>query len=307
MSEGGYQGSRLADTDSAELARGRTARRQSAASACVGADSEAPPGDLGRFSAIWEGGMSNSRRLSRIFASDGKSLVLAFDHGAGGANFAGMADQAKTLRESVAAGADAVLTTVGVARNHGAVIDRIGLVLSLDRLTGDPEFAVIEAVRLGADAGKVICTPWSKENPDSISDTRRLASVCHDWGLPLMVETIPVSFQATDQHTPEKIGQAAKIGEEIGADVLKIHYTGDLASFKQAIKPLALPVVVLGGPSRPDPRSTLADVVGAMESGAVGVAIGRNIWGYERPARMVAALASIIHGGASADQAAREL
>jgi class I fructose-bisphosphate aldolase/fructose-bisphosphate aldolase/2-amino-3,7-dideoxy-D-threo-hept-6-ulosonate synthase len=248
-----------------------------------------------------------NRRLSRIFARDGKTLVLAYDHGAGGANFAGMADQAKTIRECVAAGADAILTTVGVARNHGPLIERVGLVLSLDGLIDDPEYAVLDAIRLGADAGKVICTPWSKDNPRSIAENRRLATVCREWGLPLMVETIPVSFQATEEHTPEKVGRAAKIGEELGADVLKIHFTGDVASFRQAIKPLVVPVVVLGGPMRPDPRSTLADVADAMASGGAGVAIGRNIWGYERPERMVAALAAIVHGGASVEQAAREL
>ena len=248
-----------------------------------------------------------NRHVSRIFAKDGRSLIVAFDHGAGGANFAGMADQAKTIREVTAAGADAILTTVGVARNHAALIERLGLVLSLDGLVDDPEYAVIDAVKLGADVGKVICTPWSKESPRSVSECRRLATVCHAWGFPLMVETIPVAFQATDEHTPDKIGRAAKIGEELGADVLKIHYMGDVETFKQAIKPLVVPIVVLGGPARDDPRLTLADVAGAMSAGAVGIAIGRNIWAYKNPGRMVAALASILHGGASADEAVREL
>lgn len=248
-----------------------------------------------------------NRRMSRIFANDGKSLILAFDHGAGGANYAGMADPGKTLRECVAAGADAVLTTVGMARKFESLLERVGLVLSLDGLIGDPEYAVADAVRMGADMGKVILFPWSKERPDSPREVRRLGSICRDWGLPLMVEPIPVSFQATDQHTPENIGKAAKMGEELGADLLKIQYTGEVASFQQVMKPLYSPVVVLGGPKRPDQRSTLADVAGAMECGALGVAIGRNIWGYESPARMVAALCRIIHDGASVDEALREL
>jgi DhnA family fructose-bisphosphate aldolase class Ia len=251
--------------------------------------------------------MNPNRRLSRIFAPDGRSLVLAFDHGGGGANFAGMADQAKTIREAVAGGADAILTTVGVARNHERLIDRIGLVLSLDGLLDDPEYGVRDAVRLGADVGKVICTPWSKERPANVAEVRRLATACRAWGLPLMIETIPVSFQATEEHTAEKIGRAAKIGEEIGADILKIQYPGEVGPFRQATKPLSVPVVVLGGPPRSDPRAVLADVAGAMEAGAVGIAIGRNIWGHENPGRMVAALASIIHHGASVDEAYREL
>lgn len=251
--------------------------------------------------------MSQSRRLSRLFADDGRSLIVAFDHGASGANHAGMLDQAKTIREVIAAGADAILTTVGVALNHESLIERIGLVLNLDGLVDDPEYAVRDAIRLGADVGKVVCTPWSSDKPNSVAEVRRLNTVCRSWGLPLMVETIPVSFQATDQHTPDKIGRAAKIGEELGAAILKIHYTGEIASFRDVLRPLVTPVIVLGGPPRPDPRSTLADVAGAMEGGARGIAIGRNIWAHEHPGRMVAALRRIIHDGATIDEAAREL
>jgi len=248
-----------------------------------------------------------NRRMSRIFANDGKSLILAFDHGATGANYAGMADPGKTLRECLAAGANAVLTTVGIARQFDSLLQRTGLILSLDGLIGEPEYAVADAVRLGADMGKVILFPWSKDTPDSPREVRRLATICREWGLPLMVEPIPVSFQATDQHTPENIGKAAKMAEELGADLLKIQYTGEVSSFREVMRPLYSPVVVLGGPKRADQRSTLADVAGAMESGALGVAIGRNIWGHESPARMVAALCRIIHDGASADEALREL
>lgn len=247
------------------------------------------------------------RRLARVFAPDGKTLIVAFDHGAGGANYAGMADPARTLREVVAAGADAVLTTVGVVRHHGHLIERVGLILNLDRLVGSPEYAVEDALRLGADMGKFVCTPWSPDNPTSVHEARRLSAICRAWGLPLMVETIPVSFQAVEHHTPEKIGQAAKIGEELGADVIKMHYTGSLETFRQAIRPLSVPVVILGGPARGDTRSVLEEVAGAMAAGARGVAIGRNIWAHEHPGRMVAALGAIIHGGATVDEAMREL
>jgi DhnA family fructose-bisphosphate aldolase class Ia len=94
---------------------------------------------------------------------------------------------------------------------------------------------------------------------------------------------------------------------EMGGDLLKIQYTGDQASFRQIMAPLFRPVIVLGGPNRGDIRAVFADVRGAIDEGAVGIAIGRNIWAHESPAKVVAAMGAIIHGGASADEAMREL
>ncbi len=67
------------------------------------------------------------------------------------------------------------------------------------------------------------------------------------------------------------------------------------------------PVVILGGPSRGDDRGVLQDIRNAMDAGAVGITIGRNIWANEQPARMVAALSAIVHQDAPVDVAMREL
>ncbi len=247
------------------------------------------------------------RRLARTVNPDGRTLIIAYDHGLGGANDAGLAEPGRTLPTLLAAGADAVLTSVGIARRFERELARHGLIVSLDQTIGDEEALVRDVTLLGADAGKVICTPWSATQPDSVARSRRLAAVCHAWQLPLMIETIPVAFEATDAHTPEKIGQAARIGCEIGADVIKMHYTGTPASFRSVLAALYVPVVVLGGPQRGDDLGLLESVHEAMEAGASGVAIGRNIWRRERPERMVAALGAIIHGGATPAEAAREL
>lgn len=247
------------------------------------------------------------RRTERIFAPDGRSVVVAFDHGYDGANHAAMAHPGQALGEFVAAGADAVLITPGLARRYAAKIGRVGLVLNLDLCTGHEETAVREATLLGADMGKFIFTPWSAAVPDSLARTRHLVGVCHEWGLPLMVEPIPVSFAETSAHTLENVAKAGKMACEIGADVVKLQYRGEEAEFARVVDTLYRPVVILGGPNRGDARGVLQDIRQAMDAGAVGITIGRNIWEHEQPARMVAALAAIVHGGASADEALREL
>jgi class I fructose-bisphosphate aldolase len=251
--------------------------------------------------------LGSPRRTARITAEDGRSLIVAFDHGIGGANYAGMASPGRTLDDVISAGADAVLTTIGMAEAFGSKLNRVGLILNLDLATGNEEAAVRAVMAVGAEMGKFIMTPSNPAVPDSIGHAQHLAAVCHEWGLPLMVEPIPVSFSATEFHTPEKIGQAARIACEIGADIVKMQFTGDAASFQEVMAALYRPVVILGGPERSDDRGVLQGIHDAMNAGAIGVAIGRNIWNRERPAHMVAALGAIIHGGASVESAMREL
>lgn len=248
------------------------------------------------------------RRVSNIFSTDGRSLIVAFDHGLGGANYAGMATPELTLNEVLGAGADAVLTTIGIARKFERLLSRTGLIISFDRVAGDVaamEAVVREAVMLGADMGKVCCFPWNDDVADGVERVRTWATVCHYWGLPLMIETIPISFEATESHTPEQIGRAARIGFEIGADVLKTHYTGSTDTFRSIVDTVFSPIVVLGGAPGGDDRATLENIHGAVASGASGIAMGRKIWAHDDPSRLVAALSEIIHAGVSVDTSSR--
>ncbi len=245
------------------------------------------------------------RRASRVFAADGRTVVLAFDHGLWGERSGGLAAPEKTLSEAVAAGADAVLTSVGTVLRLGHLIDRVGLIVSLDRVHGDPEAAVNELVGLGADMVKAMCFPGSTEERESLSETAHVIAECHRNHLPVLLETVPVDFEATEQHTTANVADAARIGAELGADVLKTHFTGQ--DFADVLVGLAVPVVVLGGPSRVDDRGVLADVEAAMRAGASGVAIGRNLWDHPTPAKMIAAVGLLVHGGGTVDEALREL
>jgi len=248
-----------------------------------------------------------ARRTARIFANDGKSVVLAFDHGMGGARHAGMKNPGQTLRDCISAGSDAVLITPGLAKQFGEDLTSVGVVINLDIASGNDAEAVREAMLLGVEMGKFIFYPGSEALPDSQARTRHMIVTAHDQGLPVMVEPIPVSFEAKHAHTPENIGTGAKIACEIGADVVKMQYSGDPNSFAEIMETLYRPVVILGGPNRGNLRGVLEDIKHAMDAGAKGTTIGRNIWEAEAPERVIAALAAIVHEGATVDQAARHL
>jgi DhnA family fructose-bisphosphate aldolase class Ia len=247
------------------------------------------------------------RRMARFFAKDGKSLCLAFDHGIVGMNTGGMATPEKTLRECVAAGADAILTTVAQAIEFGEIIKNVGLAINLDHYYGDPTPLVDQALAIGADFGKVICYTGPEGEEQTLHKAYLLSAICRLKNFPLMIEPIPGNFENKAQHTPLNIGVAGRQGAELGADVVKLQYSGDTESFQTIMDAIFKPVIVLGGPNRGDIRGVLTDVHGAISCGAVGIAIGRNIWAHETPAKVIAAMNVIIHGGGTVDEAMREL
>ncbi len=248
------------------------------------------------------------RRLRRIFNTDDKTVIVAMDHG----NYldrpmAGVSDPAYVIRETLAAGADAILTTFGTAMRCGDALGHCGLILSINDLMPIADVAVERALQLGADALKVILYPFTGDRQNQ-ANCERLGMDCAQWGLPFLVETIPGTFAAgPEMRTPEKIAAGARIGAECGADFIKTLYTGSPDTFRLVLENATLPVVVLGGERTTNVRDMLAQIDDAMRAGASGVAVGRNIWGHESPARMTAAIAAIVHGGSSADEALRLL
>src|SRR5436853_167836 len=131
--------------------------------------------------------------------------------------------------------------------------------------------------------------------PDpKLADLRRLAARCAEWGMPLLAEPIPVSFQDTSAHTVENVARAARIGAEAGADFVKVHYVGPVDQYRTVVDGCYVPLLVLGGAPGGEPRAALQMAAEALEAGARGVVFGRHVITHERPDRMVAALVELV-------------
>jgi DhnA family fructose-bisphosphate aldolase class Ia len=245
------------------------------------------------------------RRMHHIFARDGRAVVVAMDGARNGAA-RGLEQPAEAVARVVAGGVDAIMTTIGMAR---AVVDTLGgtgLIIALDSEGPIADYGVEQALRFGADAVELKVFP---DNPTEtkLADLRRLAARCTEWGMPLLAEPIPVSFEETSAHTIENVARAARIGAEAGADFVKVHYVSPVVDYRSITLSCYVPVLVLGGPAKDDPRDALQMAADAMDAGARGVVFGRNIVTHPRPDRMAAALGEIIHGGATVDSAVRSL
>jgi class I fructose-bisphosphate aldolase/fructose-bisphosphate aldolase/2-amino-3,7-dideoxy-D-threo-hept-6-ulosonate synthase len=246
------------------------------------------------------------RRLHHIFASDGKALVVAMD-GARNGPATGLRDPLAAVQAVVDGGADAILTTYGMARATADVLRGQGLILALDSEDAIADYGVEHAIRFGADAVELKVFPGNPTET-KLADLRRLAAECAKWGMPLLGEPIPVSFQDTSAHTIENVARAARIGCECGADFLKVHYVPPVDEFaSRVIAECYVPVLCLGGPAKNDPADALRACYEAMQAGAKGIVFGRNIVNHPHPDRMCDALSEVIHGGASVDTAAKRL
>lgn len=245
--------------------------------------------------------------MARIFGRDGRSVTIAMDHAYSMRGIPGLRKPDEVIRAMVAGGADAILTSYGTARRYRDLIGDRGLILSLDNKTDVSDYGVDLALRLGADAVKTEGFPDSPTNPFTMSNMYRLAAKCDELGMTFMAEMIPVSFAAKEEHTTENVTRAARMGAEAGADLVKVHYTGDAASFRAVTDNCFVPALILGGPRMAGERQLLGTVAGALDGGGAGVAIGRQIWAHERPERMCAAVVALVHGGATVDEAMKEL
>ena len=175
--------------------------------------------------------------------------------------------------------------------------------------------SIVEScLMLGADGIKVEVYPWCTKEDDylkkytgneSIVNAANLATECRKWNIPLMVESIPFGWPKADNRNPEIIAAAARVASELGADYVKTFYTGDKDSFSKVVQNSLVPVLVLGGPKIDSDLEVLQMVRDAIDAGAVGITMGRNIWGHPNVVGMSAALTSIIHDDASAETAYR--
>lgn len=249
----------------------------------------------------------HKRGLNRILGPDGRTLIVAMDHAAGLRNILGLRRPDRVIEQVIRGGTDAILATFGTACRFVHLVGPRGLILSVNNEVDVADYAVEQALRLGADAIKVEAFPDSPSRPLTMSNLYHLAAVCTAWNMTLMAEMIPVSFSAKEEHTPENIARAARMGAEAGADLVKVHYTGSADSFQSVVENCYVPIVILGGPRTADDAELLQAVEGALRAGAAGVAFGRHIWEHPDPEGITRALAAVIHRGASIEAALQEV
>ncbi len=256
-------------------------------------------------------------RLERIIDRKTKrTVIVPIDHGLTMGPIAGIEDMTDTINKVAEGGANAVVLHKGIVRaGHRGYGKDIGLIIHLSGSTSlgpDPQSkvpvaTVEEALRLGADAVSVHVNVGAANEPEQLRSLGQVAETCATWGLPLFAMMYPRGPKIKVEHDPTMVGHAARVGAELGADIIKTVYTGDINSFRKVVRGCPVPIVIAGGPKMATERDVLQMTVEAVKAGAIGVSIGRNVFQHRNPIAMTRALAKIVHEGATVERAMREL
>ena len=254
-----------------------------------------------------------ANRLARIINPKTKrSLIIAVDHGMALGPTHGL-EQPQQVFETLDPYTDAWLMTKGIYTHVYNPMGTRGIIL---RASGGATIAgpdltregitasVEELLSLSADA--VACSAFigSPNEHETLTAMSRIAESCRRWQIPL-VAVIGVGKDKEKAQDARFIALGARVAAEHGADIVKTYYTEK--DFETVTVSCPVPVAIAGGPKCETDEDTLAMIRGALDGGAAGIVMGRNIWQSERPLRMINAVRSMIHKDFSLKEAVEQL
>jgi fructose-bisphosphate aldolase, class I len=252
-------------------------------------------------------------RLERIFnRNTGRTIIVPLDHGVSIGPIYGLINLREAVNKVAEGGANAVLMHKGLPRcSHRGHGRDIGLIIHLSASTALSPFpnaktlvgSVEDALRLGADAVSVHVNLGDETERLMLREFGEIASRANEWGMPVLAMVYARGPKIKNEFDPEVVAHCARLGEELGADVVKVPYSGEAETFARAVEACCIPVVIAGGPKMDRPEDVIGMVHGAMQAGGAGLSVGRNIFQAENPTLLVQALHGIVHQDWEVDQA----
>ena len=252
-----------------------------------------------------------ARRLSRIL-KDGRILCVPMDHGVSDGPIKGLEDISLIVKKVDEGGATSVILHKGSikALNYQP---NLGIIMHASASTSygpTPYHKVLvssveEAIALGADAISLHINVGASMENDMLTKLGKVADEADKWGLPLIAMMYVRGENIKNQYDPELIKKAVRLGGELGADIVKAPFTGSVETFKEVVRGSLVPVAIAGGPKLESVKDVLQMAKSALESGAIGVTFGRNVFQDRNPKAVVKALKEIIFKNANVDDAVR--
>lgn len=256
-------------------------------------------------------------RLERIInRHTGRTVIAPMDHGVSNGPMKGIIDIDKTVESISQGGADAILMHKGIVeQGHRGYGKDIGLIVHLSASTSlapNPNNKVIvtsveKPIQLGADAVSVHVNLGSETESEMLQELGEISETCSYWGIPLLAMMYPRGQKVENEHDVELVKHAARVGSELGVDIVKTNYTGDPDSFKEVVEGALVPVVIAGGPKVDTDEELLQMVKDSIEVGGAGVAFGRNLFQAENPGKITKAISEVVHNDLEVNEALKFL
>lgn len=156
---------------------------------------------------------------------------------------------------------------------------------------------VDEARSLGAAAVGYTIYLGSERDWEMMERFGQVVRDAHKSGIAAIAWVYPRGKSVKDDTSPEITAYAARVALELGADLAKIKYCGSEECFRWAVKSAGRCAVVLsGGAKTEDPEEFLETLKAVMKAGAIGVAVGRNVWQADDPLAVATKIKEIVFG-----------
>lgn len=256
-------------------------------------------------------------RLERIMdRKTGRAVIVPMDHGISNGPMDGLYDMKATVDAVTNGGATAVIMHKGLIRYsyRGSGKD-VGLVLHLSASTDvNKENAnhkvlvatVEEAIKIGADAVSIHINFGDEYEYEMLESAGEVSRICSEWGMPLIVMAYPRGHDV-NSYDPDLIAHCARASAELGADIVKVNYTGDIDSFRNVVKGALAPIVIAGGPKMKTDMDVLNMVYDSLQAGGRGVSMGRNIFQNRNVEGITKAISAIVLEDATVEEASKYL
>lgn len=245
----------------------------------------------------------------------GRSMVLAcdqgFEHGPADFNSTNI-DPEYVMDIGLEGNYNALAIQAGVAEKHyGLHYKDVPLLVKLNAKVGLPSkdpysrqhTSVDYAIKLGAQAVGYTFYHGSLFENEQFVELGKIVEQAHSNGLPVVVWNYPRGSLIKDELGTKEIAYGARVAMELGADMIKLKYNGDKEGFKWIVQCAGRSKVLISGGAQEDERAFLQKTHDAIQAGATGIAVGRNVWQYEQPYKMSHALKDLVIDGKSVDQA----
>ncbi len=252
-------------------------------------------------------------RLERIFnRNTGRTIIVPLDHGVTVGPIEGLIDLRETVNRIAEGGANAVLMHKGLTRcGHRGAGHDVGLIIHLSASTSLSPFpnaktlvaSVEDAIKHGADGVSVHINLGDESEREMLKDLGRVASKSNEWGIPLLAMVYARGPKVENEFDMNMVRHCARVGEELGADVVKVAYTGDPESFAKVVESCCIPVVIAGGPKLGNDKGLVQMVHDAVASGCAGLSIGRNVFQHDDATGLVKTLNQVVHHDMDVEEA----
>lgn len=252
---------------------------------------------------IMDWGMQN--RLNRIInPKDGRTLMLAVDHGYFMGPTTGL-EKLDEMVEPLLPYADTLMLTRGALRNYITPKTNTPIVL---RVSGGTSIvgknllhegivaSMEDAIRLNVAGVAFSIMVGADFERDTILGMTKMIDQAERYGIPVLAVTAVGRDMAKDA---KYLSLASRLAAEVGAHVVKTYYCDN---FEKVVETCPVPIVIAGGKKQPE-KDALQMAYDALQSGAIGVDMGRNIFQSEDPVAMIQAVRSIVHEDASPEEA----